>query len=243
MAQYHIVSGDGLAESLGKCGISGEIIVCRECLVEGPLDGDSLEDFLNTRAAFISGAYGESSAGYQEKVAAEFDKIKRIPADSEVNLWFGNDLFCQANMWFVMSLLDGKGDVFRVFPVSGIDFGSDDCDVLEESLKNKARLSTDDLDLGLKLWKAYISGDLEKLGDVSKTDSSAFPLLRESCRAHIERFGDDPRPQRVLREIISGGKSDFNEIFQEFGRREAIYGFGDSQVKRLLSQPGTPSSY
>lgn len=239
--QYHIASGDSLAEDLTKCDIGGEIIVCRECLIEGPLDGDSFEDFLNTRAAFISETYDGSSAGYYEKVAAEFEKIKRIPVDSEVNLWFGSDLFCQANMWFICDMLGRAANspkIFRVFPFEkgepSLDFSSDESDDLKKSLKMRQKFSGDDVQLAQSLWKAYKAGDNRRLSELSKTGSVCFNALDATCRAHIERFGDDPRPQRVLNEIMSDGKTDFSHIFQEFSSREAIYGFGDLQVRKML---------
>ena len=33
-----------------------------------------------------------------------------IPAGSEINLWFEDDLFCQVNFWFVCSLLQNHSE-------------------------------------------------------------------------------------------------------------------------------------
>lgn len=233
---YHIVSGDALAEGLKKCGIGGELIICSECLINGPLNGDNLAEFWKTRAAFISEEYG--AADYFEKVVAEFEKTANIPAGSEVNLWFGNDLFCQVNMWFVTDLLAAGLKVFRVFPFEkgspSMDFSSGECDDLKKSLEMRVEFFDSDLGLAQNLWEAYKVGDFESLAELSKSESACFQRLDDACHAHIDRFGDDPRPQRVLQKIMSEGKKDFGEIFQEFGKREPIYGFGDSQVKRLL---------
>ena len=94
----HILAGDYLAESFQQNDIEGEIVVCRECLIEGETDARSLEEFWQLRAKFFEKTYGENN--YHGKTVCEFEKINHITANDEVNLWFGNELFCQTNMWF-----------------------------------------------------------------------------------------------------------------------------------------------
>jgi hypothetical protein len=85
-----------------------------------------------------------------------------------------------------------------------------------------------------------------------------FPFVLKAVEAHIDRIpreGDPGRPVRTLLEIVremremqetremqemrAAQKSqtrqvNFGAVFREFQRREAIYGFGDLQVKRLF---------
>ncbi len=98
---YHILNGGSLAESFPSANLDGEIIVDREALIEGDLQGTDLAEFWKTRAAYI----GIPTAEYYDKVVTEFDKILNAPDNSEFNLWFEFDLFCQVNMWFVLSLI------------------------------------------------------------------------------------------------------------------------------------------
>ncbi|HEX8737403.1 MAG TPA: hypothetical protein VF721_18865, partial [Pyrinomonadaceae bacterium] len=88
------------------------------------------------------------------------------------------------------------------------------------------------IQLGAELWKAYQNADYENLEKLSAAESECFPRLKEVCRAEIEKGF---RPQKVLREIIAGGANDFAEIFPEFSNRAGVYGFGDAQVKRILT--------
>lgn len=115
---FHITNGDHLAEDLKKTSIEGEIIVCREALVSGDLKEDFLEDFWELRAKTISEDYNVSRESYYEKSVSEFEKILNIPEGSEVNLWFEDDLFCQVNLWFCVSLLSKIKDlkIYRIFP-------------------------------------------------------------------------------------------------------------------------------
>jgi hypothetical protein len=63
--------------------------------------------------------YKVSTEDYLNKTVTEFEKLNHLPDHSEVCLWFENDLFCQANMWFVISILANQPTlkIFRIFPV------------------------------------------------------------------------------------------------------------------------------
>jgi hypothetical protein len=83
---YHILNGDSLAGTFPKAKLLGEIIVARECLIEGDLHGDSLDEFWRTWSSYIGMTYQEQNRYYTE-VAREFEKLIKAPANSEFNLW------------------------------------------------------------------------------------------------------------------------------------------------------------
>ena len=51
---YHVLNGDSLTERFLATGIQGEVVVARECLIEGDLNGDSISEFWLTRANYLS---------------------------------------------------------------------------------------------------------------------------------------------------------------------------------------------
>src|SRR5688572_5416160 len=111
---YNILNGDSLAYSFPEAKIEGEIVVVREALIEGKLSGDNLHDFWQSRARYL----GITENEYNNSVVKEFEKIMNAPGTSEFNLWFEYDLFCQVNMWFVVSIINRlsiKKKVFAVF--------------------------------------------------------------------------------------------------------------------------------
>ncbi|MFB0948097.1 MAG: hypothetical protein ACI9V1_000827 [Spirosomataceae bacterium] len=61
--KYHILNGDALLEKFPK--IEDEIIVLRECLIEGDKSGDTWEGFVKSRLAFLNKYYGTTPQGYQ----------------------------------------------------------------------------------------------------------------------------------------------------------------------------------
>lgn len=244
--RYHILNGDSLAVTFPQAEIPGEIIVVREALIDGDLSGHSLQDFWQARAKYI-GIPGDE---YSNKVAAEFEKIIYAPEGSEFNLWFEYDLFCQVNMWFVLSLinrLQGDKKVFAVYTTylnkedknfwNG--YGPAEAGDIAFCFDHKIELNKRDLQYGADLWNAYKINDLEKLKGLSTIQSPAFPYIREVVEAHLERFpkdGEKGRPEKVVADITTNISTDFNKVFHEFWKRESIYGFGDVQVKKIYDE-------
>lgn len=245
---YHILNGDCLAEQLKQTNIQGEFIVCAECLVDGGLAGDTLSDFWTNRAKYIAETYNTSVADYYNKCVMEFEKIINLPNDSEVCLWFENDLFCQTNMWFILSLLNKSpalNKIFRVFPILENNkdlwkgFGISNVQMLEQAYHFKVPFTQENISLAANLWEAYKISDFNKLKEFSKQQSSCFQYLEEVCQAHIDRFPTDNtlgRPDRIVKEIIENKSKDFQVVFSEFSNREGIYGFGDLQVKNIYDR-------
>jgi hypothetical protein len=243
---YNILNGDSLAYSFPDANIEGDIIVVREGLMDGNLSGDNLPDLWQSRAKYM----GLTEAEYHNNVAKEFEKIMNTPDDSEFNLWFEYDLFCQVNMWFVISIINSLSIKKKVYAVytSHLDrtskhfwngFGPANSSELTICFAKRIPLNDIDLQLGQDLWTAYKSGNLEELICLANNQSSAFPYLQEVVKAHVDRFpkdGTKGRPEKVIEDITKNVSTDFHKVFKEFWNRESIYGFGDIQLKHLYDK-------
>ena len=243
---YNILNGDSLAHTFPDTKIQGDVIVVREGLIDGDLSGNNLHDFWQSRANYM----GLTATEYYKNVAKEFEKIINAPDNSEFNLWFEYDLFCQVNMWFVISIINSlpiKKKVYAVY-TSYLDksnkqfwngFGPANSNELKICYAKRILLGETDMHLGHELWKAYKNGNLEELTNLSKHQSISFPYLNEVVKAHVDRFpkdGEKGRPEKVIEEIIQNGSNDFEKVFREFWKRESIYGFGDTQLKHLYDK-------
>ena len=238
----HVLAGDALATDFKNAGIEGESVVCRECLVDGDVRAESLEDFWRVRAGFIKSDYGEPEEKYFARVVSEFEKVTNLAPGAEVNLWFEYELFCQVNLWFCLWLWrDKKVEFYRVAPVVRNEreiwkgFGRLSDIELKECFKRRIKLDETDVQLGGRLWEAFSSGDNRSLKLLSENESKSFPKLKEVCQAAIEI---ESRPKEKLQEILSTGETDFKEIFKQFVETEGVYGFGDAQVKRIMRNSG-----
>lgn len=237
---YHVLAGDSLAAEFKNTKIEGEAIVCRECLIAGPVDADTPLEFWDERARFILTDYGEDEIEFHERVADELEKLADMEADDEINLWFEYELFCSVNMWFCISKLQHTGAaIYRVDPsvLSTEDrwkgFGLMTADDLKKCFDDRQYFNESDIKLGADLWDAYRKNDHEHLRELSKTSSERFPYLAEVCEAEIAKA---TRPKQILDEITVGGVTEFTDVFVEFTKRAGVYGFGDLQVERLMDK-------
>jgi len=243
---YHVLPGDAQVQAFKDSGIEAEMLVCREALVEGDVSGGTLDEFFVNRAAFHNDSSDEDPANYNANVASQFRKLLDVREGDEVNLWFEYELFCAVNMWFCIDLLsETNAAVYRVEPVylnaqNKFDgFENVTPEQMQECFDARTQLTSDDIALGSALWKAFRNDDAEKLQSLSTEVSPAFPYLAEICAAAIDRH---TRPAEIVREITSDGVRDFGGVFVEFKKRAGIYGYGDSQVQRLLSEPPAAAS-
>jgi hypothetical protein len=236
----HVLPGDAQVEVFRNTGIEGEIVVCREALVDGDVRADGLEEFWSVREKYHTDTYPESRPTYRETVVTEFEKLIDLPAAAQVNLWFEYELFCHVNMWFCLWLLrDSRAELYRVAPVAQkkddvwSGFGNLTRNDLKECFEERLKFTGGDIDLGVELWKSFQNRDYARLKELSTTGSACFPYLKEACEAEIEK---EVRPKRVLQELQRDGVDDFNEMFAAFRQRAGVYGYGDAQVKRILDE-------
>ncbi len=242
---YHVLPGDAQVEEFTKTKIEGDVIVCRECLIVGDINAETLPEFWQQRARFILSEYGEDEIEYHDRVADELAKLLDLDSDDEVHLWFEYELFCSVNMWFCLWLLSETGaKIYRVEPVvrseddKWLGFGGLTADNLTTCFNARTEFTEKDLALGATLWNAYRKDDNAKLAELSTATSACFPYLKEICEAAIEK---DSLPAEIIAEIQFEGKTEFDEILAEFTRRAGVYGFGDLHVRRFMEENVEPT--
>jgi len=242
--ESHILNGDALKEGFPD-SLPGEIIVMRECLVDGNVSGNGLDELLDNRAAFLKEAYGARVEEYRKKTISEVEKIKRLPPEAQVNLWFEDDLFCQVNLWFTAWLLAEFTSVqacFLVRPTAELrfGFGGMDTSALVSAYQRRQEIRRENLLHFRELWLHYQAGQHQEMAFIAENLKEAFPFLREAVRANTQRFPADRsagRPEASLRAIMEEvGHDQFGPVFQVFSKQESIYGYGDLQVKRLFEK-------
>ena len=125
MSQVHVLNGDALLDQFPEF-LPGEKLVMRECLIEGPVNSPSLDAFYKDRIAFLKFEYKATEEKYQTSTIEEFEKLTQLPNDVDINLWFEQDLFCQANLWFICAYLilhKKSNPVYLIMPRSFSSYG------------------------------------------------------------------------------------------------------------------------
>lgn len=244
MKAVHILNGDSLKFQVQNF-LKEELIVARECLIDGNIQGESLNEFYNNRANYIAGYNGFSCDDYYQKTVPEFNKINSLSAGSEVTCWFEDDLFCQANFWFVIYLLSKQTHLAKIFLVrpnkgNEYSFGHMTEQELTHAYSKRQLIKSSDIILLAQLWPLYKLNDCEAMLVIAARVKETFPFLIPAISAQQKRTPDASGlgyPERVLLAIIDElNNEEFSTIFREFSKRMAIYSYGDMQVKRMLDQ-------
>jgi hypothetical protein len=238
----HILNGDALSNQFPKV-LPGEILVFRECLIEGPKKVVGFEAFFTSRAIYLSDTYDPNiKENYSLELSIPLMKMVSDIMPSEVVLWFEEDLFCQANFWFVCHFLlnsgfNGKVSWAKPPGAARYNFGL----LSKESLSAvfKGRLVIDITKIS-PLWQAYSVNDsdelihlVEGITDLREYIIPAAIAFRDMNTSTIEQS----RPYLSLLEITKTLKPPrFGKVFLEFCQKEAVYGFGDLQVKRVFDE-------
>lgn len=245
---YHILNGDALKDQL-PTSQGGIRLVARECLVDGPVQGNTLTELYQARAQYLSQAYGNASGlDYEQDVVGEFGQIQRIPAGAEVNMWFEEDLFCQVNWWFVLHLLGEvkvERSLFLVRPTANLayGFGGMAPEELQEALTQRQAITSTDFALLCQLWPAYQRQDDGQLTKLAQSLATGYPFIPAAVQAEIDRRPSTDslgRPAQAIQNIITTlGTDALGPVFKAFRQQEAIYGYGDLQVQRLIQEVQT----
>jgi hypothetical protein len=242
----HILNGDSLLQHFPH-QIAGDKLVMRECLMDGPVKASLEQDldlFYKERVSYLSALVGEeiSQEMYGREVGILFEKIQSLIDHTDILLWFEHDLFCQVNSWFSLWLISKNrsqyNHIWMVHPKSETPYSFSAHTTEELVIAFEHAQPVTDLDQLAQLWPAYCNQDNQNLVTLAQTLQSTYPFLLPAVRAHLDRQetpANPGRPLQSLKQIIqSSPEASFGEIFQEFSRREDIYGMGDLQVKKLL---------
>lgn len=242
MKQVHFLNGDALLYQFPE-SIPGERLVMRECLIEGPVNGRSLDSFYRDRLEFLQFEYGATEEAYMTKTISEFEKLAELPGDHEINLWFEQDLFCQTNLWFIsyfLNLHKKKNPTYLIMPQEFSSYGFAALDSKELLGLYKERKPLVHIKEFAAIWEYYRSGEDDRLWQTALDLNKIYPFMAETVKAHLERRVTETslgRPINSLIDIIKElDTTDFSSVFKEFSLREGVYGFGDLQVKRLYDQ-------
>lgn len=239
-SQTHILNRDGLKHQLSAFyqDLRGDFIIMRECMMEGPVSELNFEILVKSREDFLKEQFPKDESFYALQVLPELKKIRNLSVSGDVYLWFEDDLFCQLNLWFILYLLkDSDCNLFlvRPKPTAPYSFATHSTEELNAIFNH--RIPLDLTDKWFELWQFYSRGDFDSLLTKAGSLQEKYPFVYNAVIAHLERTPKENslgRPKESLLQIAKELETqDFIPIFKEFCNREAIYGYGDLQVKKM----------
>lgn len=226
----HIYNGDVIADLGLRSGLGGEHLVFREALATGPATAP-LD--IEVRAAFLSDASGEPLLRVRNDLLDQQRALDAAMQHDEIVLWFEHDLFCLANLLYLLARLSAHRRLSMIWhPKPLLDV---------EMLKlfaSRAAVTPRMIAAARQAWDAFTSGDPTSLNRFLQRDHPDFPFLREGLTLHASRFpslrnGLGVVEQRLL-DLVAGGPIDFQSLFPRFDPDPPRLGFGDAEVLRTL---------
>ncbi len=109
MAVLHLRPGDDLREALPSAGLAGEYLSFADPVCQGPArdEGDLLA-WLGMRARFVALHAGADVGEVRLRLGREYAALNGLHRYDAVHLWFEHDLWDQAALIRVLSLLAEK---------------------------------------------------------------------------------------------------------------------------------------
>ncbi|MQX35431.1 DUF1835 domain-containing protein [Roseospira navarrensis] len=108
-ATLHIRCGSHIQSSLARAGFVGDFLEISDPLIQGPVPAvRALEAYHDTRAAFISGAYGVPLDAARAKLAGAWDVLTRADRYGRIVLWFEHDAYDQLILARVLDAIHGR---------------------------------------------------------------------------------------------------------------------------------------
>src|SRR5439155_1597163 len=116
-AVLHVLNGDATHRVFEQTHLTGDVLVWRDILVEGPAASP------DERAPWLAARLGINAEEYVRGRREEAAALAATARHDEVVLWFEHDLFCAVNLWFLLDRFSARGggpvDFSRLFAMVG----------------------------------------------------------------------------------------------------------------------------
>jgi len=250
----HIVNGDVFATKLAASGIAGDVLVWRESLYEGPVGEDlTVSPLLGERAAYMQRRLGVPSEMF---IAGTWRQERELAALADTSvpivLWFERDLYDQLMLAYLLSRLQRAGvEHDRLFMVCmdafpGVEpffgLGQLTPEQVASLHGTWTAVAAEQLQLGSRVWAAYVSSDPAALECLLTEDLSPLSFMTRSLQTHLKRYpslhnGLSGLQQLVLELLAEQGRqAELLPLFRAVCERTADFGLGDLQFWALIDE-------
>ncbi len=249
----HILNGDSTADIIKDSGVSGDLIIWREMLCEGPLSNHvGHDEFWGLRYAYFENELKVSKLDYYDKVIKQLIPIEDLTHFDEVVLWFEYDLFCQVNLMGLCTyLLNYYSKSLTYYLVCvGQEKNSESLLTLSDYspatylrlYEERVKLSRYDLLFAKECWEQYVKNNNQELKGFNFKKNGKFKYFHLAMNQHLKRFPESSKLNQIDKKILETIQSnEFSErdILKElliWQRKETVYGFGDLQYAMYLEK-------
>lgn len=230
---FHLANGETTATALAA-RFPGLVHSWGDMLMDGPAP-QGFDDAAGwaRRAGRLQEEFGIPSSDLLARRDADRRAVASLGTYDESVLWFEEDLFCQANLAFLLAALGDKvpDRVTIVCPDEAL--GSDRAR-LAALFSEREPLTPERVRLAGAAWRALASPDpraVERV--VDRADFTSWPRLARGLALHLARFpstrdGLDVVSRATLN-VLAGGPATFPDLFCRTMAGLPALGMGDMQ--------------
>ncbi|MFC0386569.1 DUF1835 domain-containing protein [Muricoccus vinaceus] len=176
-----------------RCGddlrgrVPGAFFCLADPVCQGPVHGAFPDGYLARRAAFVAGHYAHGAAAVRARLAAEYAALRELPRHGRVLLWFEHDLWDQAVLIRLLSVLaDWPALAGRLWlmPCDGRR-GFAEMPQAELDALAPEPLPWSAVEAGAAAWEAFAAEDPTVL-DAMTRRALPLPHLARAMRRHLQ---------------------------------------------------------
>jgi len=183
----HIRCGDDLRERLPRAGIAGDYLCFADPVCQGPAaDDGNLLHWLAQRSRFVAGHSGQDAGEVRQRLGREYAGVIEAHRHAAVWLWFEHNLWDQAALLRVLSLLARRpvlqgrlwllpADGVRSFPA----LSDAELAALRPVPVTEAQMAE-----AAEAWAAFTAPDPGAAAALAQRDL-ALPFLAAALRRHL----------------------------------------------------------
>jgi hypothetical protein len=239
----HLISGESILGTLKETSVPGDKLSIDDILMEGPVIGGlQSESSWNQRAEYLERYFTIPKSDYLSGKA----NCDRILQDSlsqdEIILWFEFDLFCQANLLYLLNWYASRemNRTRLTLVCPDVFLGELPAENLEPLFPARVEITLAAKQTAQRAWQAFSSDDPRAIEQFFLSDSSSLPFLAPALRGHLERFPSKTNGlgligQKTL-EVLNEGPLAFRKLFPRVNSTPEIrrYGIGDLTLQSYL---------
>ena len=202
-ATLHVRCGSDIRDGLKEAGFIGDFLEFSDPFCQGPVPDLPRDAFIETRAAFIAGAFELSNDAALERLRREYDALNRLGQYDHVVLWFEHDSYDQLILAFLMDA------IATLQPETNIDVISVNHAPESEAIDrfiglgqlspdgliwcwntHRTPLDTDMLTFGSNVWKALRKDTPNDLKTLAEIGNAPLPDMPNALKRHLAELPD-----------------------------------------------------
>ena len=246
----HLLNGGCTEAVLAQTSVPGVRFSFRDVLIAGPTPAVNGSQWRRIRSEHLAQAYGVEPEQCEKDFARQDELFDSFSRHDEVTLWFEADLFCQANLLYVLDwcahhdLGAAKLSLICIGEFPGRPnfrgLGELTPEELASLFPDRSEVTTRQLELAARAWQAYRASDPQELERLLQTDTAELPFIKDALQLQLERFpsvrNGINRIENQGLKLIAAGFEKFADLFPRFVEAEADYGLGDAQFWNVLQR-------